>query len=70
MLNKNICKKCNENSDYDWTDKDEYRWEKGVVWCPFVDGTKAKNYLEADINNKPPEYCPYILEQLLQDEKC
>ena len=69
MLNKNICKRCVKA----WfPQRDEILWEHdGVVDCPFSNVEEGGSFkgMRAKVNEPPPSYCPFALEQLLFDEK-
>jgi hypothetical protein len=72
MLKKELCK---------WEDIDERHWKYGYVCCPYENHqAKEQRDISAyglygyvcppidfgmEIKYKPPEDCPYVLEQLL-----
>ena len=61
MLNKEICKKCINDYGTGRFDKyDQKYWKEGFVHCPYL--------YTLNIENKPPEYCIYILEHLMKEE--
>ena len=70
MLKKKFCTRCYENrytgQDYghNYLERD---WEKGYVICPpnNVLNSEWTWGIQIEIYNKPPEQCPYILEQIL-----
>jgi len=80
MLKKKLCKRCwngyvesvidNEyiKSVQKWNENDEQFWKEGVVCCPQI--YRKKEVVESliKITGKPPENCPYLLEQLLSKE--
>lgn len=68
MINKEICKKCWEESIWHkmiklaaWTDNNEYCWNIGYINC-YMGG-----YISIDDN--PPEKCPFYLEHIVISEK-
>jgi len=66
MLRKELCKRCwNEKSE--WTEYDEKYWQEGKVLCPYP---YFENYEEwiRKTTEKPPKYCPYLLEHVLSKE--
>ena len=55
-LNKEVCKKCMVRVGMWWCKLvDEQRWEKGEVMCYPLEEN-------ADVNEKPPKECPYVVE--------
>lgn len=74
MLNKNMCKKCYidgrkkeyPNSIKDWEKSFNGRWERDIVLCPFASVFEKVD--ELDIDENPPDKCPYVLEGILLNE--
>jgi len=83
MLNKKYCQKCwtivadsynanmkfyNDEMVIGWSENDEKDWEKGIVYCP-VDYRNEGEKPYTKIIEKPPDKCPFILENILDKEK-
>lgn len=67
MLDKEICKKCQEKEiEYSFKEFD-YLWSKGYVRCIAIPKHLSKKHIK--ICKNPPPYCPYILEHLLKQDK-
>ena len=75
MLNKELCKKCmNTYADSflnkerlltEWNMFDERRWEEdGLIVCPFDYKNKREGNIRK-IDDKPPNCCPFYLEQVI-----
>jgi hypothetical protein len=75
MLNKAVCLRCYLYSNTDW--KKEYatkwfeeRWNRpldtGWVQCKSV-SSDNKHWVYA--KDEPPEWCPYVLEQVIANAK-
>ena len=71
MLNKELCKRCWKEYDYqqreekgwlDWDEEAEKDWKKYLVLCP-------ETYW-ARVDEKPPSHCPYELEHIVGTQKC
>ena len=67
MLSKRVCSNCwnmyaSKFPPLEWNIQDEQRWEQfGVVSCNH-DGLEDIN-----INEEPPDDCPYKFEQAIAD---
>lgn len=59
-LDKKICKKCcDRDGRAPWNKEDEQQWKRDeTVTCPI--GVHF-----ASIKSKPPDYCLYVLEHLI-----
>lgn len=84
MLNKKICTVCwlnyyilhNMEYNTEFTMSKIYKknliddinnaFKKGSLYCP----TDYEQIIRQNINNKPPQDCPYILEHLMEDKTC
>ncbi len=72
-LHKPLCQRCagdEYEADWDtWNAREEYYWELGKVYCDLEDLENGEGDW-AWINEEPPEWCPYALEQkvVMQDE--
>ena len=72
MLNKEICKRCNNErfqaiggfGNFTWSEEDEIKWGNGRVWCRAFDVNVIGKY----IFTPPDDHCPYFLEQTLFHE--
>ena len=67
MLNKSICRKCNE-ADRGWKGSDERWWDDFAVYCPEEPdeyGMSKKKGTYIDIRQEPPKTCRFKLEQLV-----
>jgi len=65
VLNKNICKKC-WNKGQQWEDYPDY------VVCSYKSSSSVFPYghwLRVGCD-EPPNECPYILEHLMENQKC
>jgi len=68
MLKKEICQKCCNNSFlFGWTEFDESWWKEGKVYCPD-DWVEGGEKTLRKITDKPPNKCPYLLEQILSNQ--
>jgi len=68
MLKKECCKQCRNNISkiWGWTDYDELRWKEGIIECPFAKYKYGGKYWAwIKIKDKPPEKCPYYLENII-----
>jgi len=65
MLKKKICIKCwNLIDGIGWTEYNGKLWKKGEVYCPIkYVGAREGNIRK--IIGKPPENCPYYLENTI-----
>ena len=74
MLTKSICQNCittesnkavrqfDHHDDMPpWTERDDNRWDRGLVYCPFVDG-------QAKTDGPVPHWCPYAAEQVVSGQ--
>jgi len=76
MLKKECCMKCWNKSDVlkngevveffgkGWTKPDEQCWESGYVRCPGM-YLGERDSKAGEITERPPENCPYYLENIL-----
>jgi len=76
-LKKEYCKNCHNNygeffndedecvkQDWIWDENnDERDWKDGYVYCPVEYTTMEERYRK--ITRKPPENCPYYLENII-----
>lgn len=69
MLDKSICKMCVKH----WfPQRDDILWDRdGVVDCPFSNVEEGGSFkgMRAKVNEPPPFYCPFALEQLMRNAK-
>jgi len=72
MLSKEICRQCcNKQSRFKWDCYDETNWEEDKVICCPVHLIKKRDSLRTEINDAPPDGCPYILEHIVSETvKC
>ena len=63
MLSKEVCGKCKHCVAAKAIEPFEIDWKKGMVACYFYEHGVCITY----INNKPPEYCPYVLEHTVNE---
>jgi len=62
MLEKKVCKYCQAENGDQWDSRQEELWnEVGRVLCP-------QDYLFADVQGRPPCYCPYDLEHTVNQD--
>ena len=63
ILDKEICKKCNNNRfpDNGWCKSDEQRWNDGAVACP-VEGFNIRHFCNFQ---KAFDQCRYRLEHIV-----
>ena len=64
MLNKEICKRCyNETfEDHPWVDDDDDEWSKGNICdCPELNLLKT--------SDQPPKHCKYQFEHVVMSQK-
>ena len=69
MLNKELCKNCSKilRKPFDqWDERDDDRWNRGLVFCPMRKEEVQEYYWK--IIALPPVDCPYRLEQILKEE--
>jgi hypothetical protein len=63
MLNKKLkftkkyCIECYKKHNFEWSNNDETRWNKGILECTEI--TSEEEF------NQPPKNCPYRIEHLL-----
>lgn len=65
MLNKKVCSICNKKVNK----KHMQYWDKGIVWCVEKlnrETIKTGVTSAVETDGDPPEYCPYILEHLME----
>jgi len=68
MLNKELCKKCWNSFFIKWTTDDERDWKEGTVCCPYKYTGKGEP-LWISITDEPPINCPFLLEQILNNQE-
>jgi len=75
-LSKKICRKCwnefarSRNRVYLlWNKTDEYKWQRGKVFCWKKDVMHTKHPNFHIGLDKIPDYCPYKLEHTVLSEK-
>ena len=72
MLNKEVCKKCNEDHRLRWTDSDERRWHRRQIYCPENPvNAKALNAYTGEIMDihNIPDFCICGLEHIVENRQ-
>ena len=74
MLNKLICKKCQDCHRYrGWSETKENNWVlKGRVWCISQDDFRRGKFDRSpwvSIHGSPPETCYYLTEQIVSEKE-
>jgi len=69
-LKKELCIKCREKASIwkdcsviGWTERDDERWEYGIIRCPFIYRDRSETV--GRWITEPPIKCPYYLENIL-----
>jgi len=65
MLKKELCKKCRNKSMVKWTKWTEANWRMGYIYCSHK-YREGGELIESKTTDRPPEDCPFILEQILK----
>ena len=77
MLNKEICKRCINETNAKisiknaWSSWGNMEWSKRKVWCPnkWMDSKDVMDGVISIERGNPPNSCPYILEHMMLSER-
>jgi len=65
QLSKKVCKGCRKQYGWAWYEDIERAWNKeGKIVCPAT--LRPDDPHANDISEGPPEFCPFVLEHLLE----
>jgi len=79
MLKKECCMKCwnayaeQRRTEYGrkflrWVEDDELNWKEEYVLCPS-DYLGKGEHVKREIKDEPPENCPFLIEQILNNQE-
>jgi len=67
-LSKKVCKSCRIGRGLNWDWNSEKLWEINTSRC-MISTEKGTVFGGAFVNEPAPEYCPFVLEHLLDAEQ-